>query len=219
MGVASTVGSWPRRISDAVLFEGLWPALVRATLFPFYRAVTLNSEPLGHDFPPPPESITVRRASDEDVPALVRVRPEYKPEALRERFQRRHECFLACTEGQIASLVWACPSEAYLAPLGLVLALRPEEVFDYDSFTVPRFRRRRVAYARWHAFQSHYFSQGFKSIVDFTTPGRRPWGQVDTRRVATIRTLRLGPFRKLWVRTCGPQAEYWRERLDESRWA
>ena len=30
--------------------------------------------------------------------------------------------------------------------------------------------------------------------------------------------LRLGPLRKFWVRTCGPQAESWRERLKELRW-
>ena len=36
--------------------------------------------------------------------------------------------------------------------------------------------------------------------------------------VATIRTFRLGPFRKLWVKTYGPQAEYWKERPMELRW-
>jgi len=39
------------------------------------------------------------------------------------------------------------------------------------------------------------------------------------RRIAVLRVLRLGPFRKFWVRTYGPQAEYWRERLKELRWA
>ena len=39
------------------------------------------------------------------------------------------------------------------------------------------------------------------------------------RRIAVLRVLRLGPFRKFWVQTYGPQAEYWLERLKELRWA
>ena len=38
-------------------------------------------------------------------------------------------------------------------------------------------------------------------------------------RVAVLRVLRLGPLTRFWVKTYGPQAGYWRERLKELKWA
>ena len=56
----------------------------------------------------------------------------------------------------------------------------------------------------------------FRERGDFRDLAVRPFGVVRRpHRVAEIRTLCLGRFRKFWVRTYGPQAGYWRERLKE----
>ena len=69
-----------------------------------------------------------------------------------------------------------------------------------------------------HFIQEHYSSKGGSLAFGFVSGQRRPFGP-SPHRVAIIRTLRLGPIRKFWVKTYGTQAEYWRERLKELRWA
>ncbi len=71
----------------------------------------------------------------------------------------------------------------------------------------------------WYACHSEWLSRGFHTRLGVAAMGRAPYGKNRPHIVATIHTLRVGPFRKFWAKTYGPQADYWRERLKELRWA
>ena len=100
-----------------------------------------------------------------------------------------------------------------------MLPLQEDEIYMCELFTNPSYRRKGVRYQAPQLHRKQYSSRGFRTIVGFAPPARKPFGAARRYHVAVIRTLRLGPLRRFWVKTYGPQAEYWRERLKELRWA
>ena len=216
------IRSWRRRIRDSVHQEGFWRFLFRAARAPVYREAHVDSVPLQHEIEEDGEvvpDLTVRTAEEDDGAALIALRPEYRPEMLRARFRAGDACFISLVDECIASARWVSLRRVHLDYLGLVLPLQHGEIYIYEVFTRPEHRAKVVRKATSHALQEHYRSLGFRSNLGYVIPWRKPFGPDFRFRVATIRILRLGPLRKFWVRTYGPQADYWRERLKELRWA
>jgi len=114
---------------------------------------------------------------------------------------------------------WATVGEARLGDTRLALSLRGDELLQYDVFVHPAHRGAGVFNAVSRAFEVEWLRRGFHTRVGVAAMGRAPYAKNHPYIVATIRTFRLGPFRKIWVRAYGPDAEYWRERLKELRWA
>jgi len=214
-----SIRSWPRRIRDSIEQEGVWRLLFRMALSPVYEAGALRAEPLLRQRDFPHTHATVRSAGEVDMAALVALRPECTLENLRSRLGDGHECGLALVNGMVVGCLWACAGAAPLGSFGLILPLRQHEAYLYDTYVHPANRRKDVNTAIRRHLDEKYWHAGFTTHVDFATLGRKPWGRNDRHLVATIRVLRLGPFRKLWVRTCGPKAGYWQGRLKELRWA
>ena len=167
----------------------------------------------------PSVPVTVRIATEDGLGALVALRPEHDQAALRARMRGGHTCVLSLVDGELASARWACTGEAPLTGLGLVLPLEEGELSVYERFVHPAHRLKYVGRPARNALEEYFLKQGFRSIVSYATLGRRPYGKGHPDSVATIRSLCLGPFKRFWVRTYGPQAEYWSERLKELRWA
>ena len=219
MNAVGTLRSAPRRIRDSIEQEGLWPFLLRLVVSPVYRSGLLRTDPIARDLPPPPPGTTARLVTEADVDKLVALRPVDNPRALQERLRRGHRCFVASVDGSTAACAWGRTNAASLDHVRLLLPLRPNEVFAYWWYTDPRYRRAGAVRAAGFPFRAHYHQQGADTTLSFATLGRKPWGMNDPYRVAIIRVLRLGPLRKYWVRTYGPEAESWRERLSkELRW-
>ena len=197
--------------------------VLRAALLPLSRELVLRYEPVETGYPreqgTPPPSLTARLARESDVKELVSLRPEYAADEILSRLRRGEECYLSVVDERIVSMRWTCTGEARLRYLGLSLPLGPDEVCDYELFTTPAYRRRAVRRPAYDLLNRRCSERGLHSRVNCVIPGRKPFGRDNPFSVATIRTVGLGPFRKLLVRTYGPQAEYWRERLKELRWA
>lgn len=206
------------RIEDGVEQEGLPRFIMRVALSPVYRAGTLNAQPL--------ESVSgrtspalVRLAGVADVPALAALRPRSSAKDLLTRLESAHSCFAAFASASALASQWGCESDARFGELGLALPLASGEVFGYGAYVQAAHRRKGISRALTQAYNEHYLGEGFRVSLAFAVLGRRPFGISDPHRIATIRTLRLGPFRKLWVKTYGSRAEYWRDRLKQLRWA
>jgi hypothetical protein len=217
-----SIRSWPRRIRDAVGLEGPWRLILRVLVSPVYGAVGVHVQPLEcepYELGPLPAPTGIRKMTADDIEALLAFRPEYRREELWERLRSGHECFMSLVGDDLASCRWICTGEARVGSLGLVLPLRRDEVFLYEVYTHANYRGRRINREAWNAMVDEYLGRGALALVGFTTVGRKPYGRNDRRNVATIRSLRLGPFKRFWVRTYGPQAESWSERLRELRWA
>jgi GNAT superfamily N-acetyltransferase len=219
VGMVGTIRSWPRRVRDSIRQEGCWRSVVRACLAPFYQAVMITSQPLELEPFETPALVSVRPAGPADIEALVSLRREYSRSALESRLIAGHDCFLSIVKGQVVACRWGCTQEIVLGKPPLVLPLQEDEACVYEVFNHPRYRWGGIGHAAYHALKEELLKRNRSNLVGYVTPGRKPWGRDNQHRVATIRTLRLGPLRKFWVRTYGPQAEYWRERLKELRWA
>jgi len=215
------IRSWPRRIRDSFEQEGLLPPVLRAVLRPFYRAAVLGLVPLElHLRDTPLPGVSLHDVTEKDVAALIALRPEYTGEKIRGRLRQGQRCCAIVLEETTVGCIWASTGEARVEDIGLALPLRPEEVVTYEVYVDPAHRRGGVYGTARRAFDQRCWDQGYRRRITFSTLGRRPFG-VKGRplQFAAVRTVGLGPFRKLWVRTYGPQAEYWRERLKELRWA
>jgi len=201
--------------------EGLWRFAFRTVTAPLYRLGILNAEPLlARSLPPPPPSLTARVATGEDVDALVALLPHrYSPVLLRERFDKGERCFVSFLGGNLAFVGWIGEIEAHLAYGGLSFPLQQEEIYGYEWYTRPEYRRQGADNAAWRFMQEYYSSKGVSLAFGFVSGQRKPFGPDSAHKVAIIRIFRLGPLKRFWVETYGPHAEYWRERLKELRWA
>ena len=222
MGVTGKLRSVPRRLKDSIRQEGLWRFIARAAASPVYRAADFQLIPFEHELQEPggrPPSLAVRIAEETDMELVAGLRPQRSPEALRRRLLSGHNCFISLVDGRLASVRWVRTDVVDLDYLGVVLPLGGDEISTYEVFASPAYRHLQVRKAAVDFYYRYYLERGFHAIAGYAIPGRKPFGRDDPFSVATIRTLRLGPLRKFWVRTYGPQAAYWRERLKELRWA
>ena len=218
MGVGGTLRSLPRRIRDSIGQEGPWSLALRTAASPMYRAGALLTSPLA--FPSDELALMdVRDAMESDVETIVNLRPEYSGDAVRSRLLEGEACSLAFMERLLVACRWVNTGEARLAGLGLILPLSPDEIYVGEAYVHPAYRRRGINNRTRDAYEAQYRQRGYSSKVSCATLGRKPYGRGSPYSVAAIRTLRFGPFRKFWVRTYGPQADYWRGRLKELRWA
>jgi len=213
--------SWPRRVRDSARQEGALRFAVRAALSPVYRWAWVRTQPLDHPLHEPgepPTSLELRWATQDDIPALLSLRREYRPETLRSRFADGQACFLSLVDGQIASVRWVNTAAVEMDYLGLALSLTDDELCVYEVFARPALRRLQVRRSAWDMVVRHYLQRGRGNTVDYVIPGRKPFGRDRTYVVGSVHVLRLGPWRLYWSRACGPKAAYWRQRLEELRW-
>lgn len=214
-----SIRSWPRRVRDSVNQEGLGSFALRMLLRPVYRAVVFRVVP-DMERPSGPAPVMTRLASERDAASIARLRPSYSVEAVLARLRAGEECHLYLLENQVAGLRWVRRERGLLDDLGLTLPLLSDEVWMSEGYVHPAYRHAGVHRAARAAFDRLCAREGIRQKLGIATLGRRPFGSKDNPfSVATIRTVRLGPLRRLWVKAYGPQAEYWRERLEELRWA
>jgi len=185
VGIAASIRSWQRRIGDSIKFEGCRRFAVRAATRPFYRAALFSTVPLDTFLSDGERaSLEVRSVTQEDIPALLRLRFEYTSRLIRSRLRDGEEGFLAMDDQNPVYVAWVRRGEARFAELGLVLPLLPDEVFAYDAFVRRDYRGREVLHEVRPRVDGRLRGEGFRSRVAFTTPGRRPWGGIATRRTA-----------------------------------
>ena len=222
MGIAGILRSLPRRLRDTVHQEGAARLLLRSLVAPVYRRVVLRIAPLEDDFWEPgerPPGLVARLATEDDIEAIRAIRPHCSARTLQTRLREGQSCFLAVVDGEIAAIFWIRTDIADIDYLGLVLHLAEGEMYMYEVFTNPVFRHLQVRRPVREAKEKWYAARGFRVQLGYSIAGRKPFGRNDPYLAADVSVLRLGRIRKFWVRTYGPQAEYWRGRLKELRWA
>jgi hypothetical protein len=218
-----SIGSWPRRFEDSANKEGLWRFVLRAALSPVYRQAAVRFQPLDHEEKGEAlldsRPVTLHTATEGDAEALHALRPDYSRDTVRSRLRAGQECLLVLAGADIGSLRWVSRDFVPMQYLGLALPLYKNELCIYELFTNPAYRGKGVRVVGWEALRRRFLAEQRDTVVDYVIPGRRPYGVDPRLQVAMVHTLRVGPFRKFWVRTWGPQAGYWQERLKELRWA
>ena len=207
----------PRRLRDSIDQEGLGRFLLRALSHPVYRAMEIQAEPI--EASTPADQTILHLATEDDIPALVAFRPEYDPRELRRRMQAGERCFFSLVEGKVATCRWVATGSLLLRGLGLVLPLEDDEFTLYELFVATAHRRAGITAPEYNALKERLLNEGIHRLVAYVIPGRKPYSRAWGDHVATVRVLRLGPWRKWWAVARGQRAGYWRERFKGLRWS
>lgn len=132
------IGSFPARV---------WQG---SKIRPSYNAFFIFSFPIHPEMstPPRPEGIQVERLSANDEEALqnmATVASEGMTDALKVYHQRMpggELCYTVRVDGKLAAFVWLAMRESVSSNLGSRFLLKPDEVYLYDTFTLPEYRGR-----------------------------------------------------------------------------
>jgi GNAT superfamily N-acetyltransferase len=122
-------------------------------------------------------------------------RPGKRAEA-EHRLAEGHRAILVCEGIRIVGCVWAATERAYVPYLNRDIILRPREMYTFDAFTHPDFRRRGVATLRNSFLSPEYRRQGYEraaGIVAFENhPGVRSAEAAGYMRQGVFGCVRLG---------------------------
>jgi ribosomal protein S18 acetylase RimI-like enzyme len=82
-----------------------------------------------------------------DVDEFTRFHSGRRREYIERRIATGDLCFTARHRGALASTTWACRSRHWVPDLHFMWNVAPGEVYLYDSYTAPQYRRRYIALA------------------------------------------------------------------------
>ena len=127
------------------------------------------------------------------------LRPDQLARA-QQRLAAGHRCFATRVEGELAAVRWIAVGGADVEYLGLNLALEPGEVFSFDTFTAPVFRRRGISKASQDRLAEVLRAEGHRRLVRAVLPENRS-GFGDAlgagfRPTGRIGYVRLGSWRR-----------------------
>jgi len=177
----------------------------------FYRSAVIVVRPLDEMIPELnsrlPIVITLLR--EEDLPAYFQLRPDQDRNMIKRRLAHGDQCFVAWCEGRIVHSTWAATGRIYIPYLRRHLILKPEEIFFYDSFTLPIYRSCNLAQARGvYAFQ-YYLRLGYRQAIAVIALENKAGPGVPNalgyRSLGLYACLKLGPWQWDWQERWGGQ--------------
>ena len=151
--------------------------------------------------------VELRRLTEDDVGAVVVLRPSLDAGAVCRRFDAGHIAIGAWDGDRLVSAVWFSLGEAWIPELDRRLELASGQAFGYDSFTAPDWRGRGVASyrstfaARVLTTLGQHHAVGF--IMVHNRSSRRSSLKSGYRPFGTIGRVRIGPWRRDFLRVEG----------------
>jgi hypothetical protein len=118
------------------------------------------------------QGLSIKLADADDFDQLTRHFAKFQgSHRIAERTRRGDVCVVAYKQGVLAHFRWVACTSIPLPELDLMmLRLASDEVYTYDSYTRPRFRRQGIAFAA-RTFLTTYFTQ--RGVQTFYTLGRQ----------------------------------------------
>jgi GNAT superfamily N-acetyltransferase len=178
----------------------------------FYRSVVIVGRDLSE---PMPEvegmlPVEIRLLEEGDLDALRRHRADLDPARLADRIQRLghgHACVAAWLDGEIVASVWIAFEGARVPEIDRRIRLRAGEAFLYDSYTSERARGHGIATVRavWTAtyLRDAGYRLGIGHLVPENRPAHGPPARAGYRVLGTAGYVRIGPWRRDFVRSAG----------------
>ncbi|MCX7887542.1 MAG: hypothetical protein N3B01_09870 [Verrucomicrobiae bacterium] len=93
--------------------------------------------------------IEMRLLSEKDLHAYLVLRPDQKPEQIRDRLRLGHQCHVSWHQGEIVDAAWCATGLGPVPYLGRQLVLAPNEVFIFDAYTAPKHRGHNLFMAKF----------------------------------------------------------------------
>jgi len=161
----------------------------------------------GHD-----NGFALTLLSEEDLPAVVAVRPDtYTLAQLRARLRAGHLAFAVRRRDEIVSVRWIFVDSVYLPYLSRRLVLAPGEGFLDELYTMPRWRRKGAVTAAGQQIYGILHRRGFHRI----SCAIAAWNHLPQRLAEEIGYARVG--RGGYWAVAGYRKYYWEGGLEERR--
>jgi len=167
--------------------EGTRAAAAGVLAETFYRRLALLERPLSEPLDEFGSSLSFRELSAADIDELGDHGP---PDEFERRFAGGHLCLTGALDGRVVTFLWAARHEAPVDYLGCSLRLEEQELYLYDTRTVPDLRGRDFATACWAYAVRRFKAAGQARLLAAVLPenraGLRPPEKVGFRRIGTI---------------------------------
>jgi len=159
--------------------------------------------------------VTVGLLQDDEVDEYNAFYPwTGRSEALRRLRSGGHECFTARYEGRLVSADWASTVSTYARSLHCVFPLLEGDVYTYEMYTLPEFRRRGIATAIKVSILRHYCQAGCNRFLNLISPNNlasiKNNERLGYRQVGLVEYWGWAPLRRHywhWDGGCGEQQE------------
>lgn len=173
----------------------------------FYRRLIVVTRSLdGLSDPRPHPSTALRRLTEDDVDAYCVFHPGCSAEEFQARVARGDQCFAVMCDGRIAHACWASTRRTYVPYLRRDLIPSAGDIFQYDSYTHPDYRRCGLGSLRLFHVSNRYRAAGFLRSVALVTPENEPAIRAVTSfgytPIGLLSCLRLGPWQWNWQKAC-----------------
>jgi len=109
-----------------------------------------------------------------DLDEYLRFRPDQTEPEISRRLTAGHLCFVGRYEGSIVYACWTAGQVARIDYLSLDLGLAPDEIYTYDTFTLPGFRGKNIFPAGIEYSVRYFRKAGFRKYVGCVLPENRP---------------------------------------------
>lgn len=179
-----------------------------------YRRLILLERSLVQALPSPEPRLPLQFGTlqPSELDDYLAFRPGLSREPMLDRL-RSQDCFVARHEERVVSACWAVTRSAPIAFLGLALPIGADEVYFFDAFTAPAYRRQGAAKALCLHQLAHFRGQGMRRAIRATLPENevalRAHAKSGFRPYALIRRMRLGPWQWTAQRSWHGSFEAW----------
>lgn len=160
--------------------------------------------------PEPALRVEIGRLEPHDLAAYGRFRPRQSPRSIRRRIERGNVCYAAWHRGRIVHAAWAATGRARVSYLDRDLLLGEDDVYMFDSFTLPAYRRKALTATREALLLARFAERGYRravGVVAVENDAGRGWSRsLGYRPLGLYGYRRLGPFSRHWRRSFDGEA-------------
>lgn len=117
-----------------------------------------------------PALISIDRLSPADIEEYNAFRKPRDLKSAQQRMNAGHHCFVARHSGQIVAAWWGATSNASSWYLSSPIDVASDEVYAYDLFTAPEWRRQGIATALTTAVHNFYRAAGKRRVIRLIVP-------------------------------------------------
>jgi GNAT superfamily N-acetyltransferase len=139
-----------------------------------------------------------------EIDEYVMFRLGANPLEVRHRLAAGQLGFVARHEGCIVHAGWTTTRRAWIDFLAHEIALAPDEVYQYESFTTPSFRGQNLATVRiiemMHYFRKAGYRRMIAVVVPENTPAFRPLEKAGYRPFGLMGYVQIGQWRRNFCR-------------------
>ena len=185
------------------MIRRLWfRSLSRARI---YRRLILVERPLSEPVSniSPRVPVTVKVLAGSEIGAYMALRPQQHLAEIQRRLDEGHWCFAVWNDQRIIHVAWAAAQHAKIEYLSREMELAPDQVYVYDIFTAPAFRRSGAASIRSVEMMRYFRELGYQRLLGAVSPDDRSTFRqtVGYRRIGVIGYVGLGPWRRAFCRS------------------